>query len=218
MSGVERLTLGKMQNPVRGFLHGGAAVASAIGLAALIVHARGDASRVVGATVFGASLLAMYVVSALYHSIPWRERTKAWLQRVDHAMIFLVVAGTMTPVAIATLEDGNLLAVLLSVWGVAISGITLKLVLRRPHTWLSITLQMLMGGSIVFWLPRLLDRFGWVGAWPILAGGAAYTLGMVIFATKRPRLFPRVFSAHELFHVLVVAASTLHFTAVWRVL
>ncbi len=214
---MERLTLGKMQNPVRGILHGTAAVLSAVGLAALVVHARGDATRMTGAIVFGTSLLSMYVISALYHSIPWRTRTKAWLQRVDHSMIFLVVAGTMTPVATATLEGGALLAVLLSVWGMALTGIVLKLVLRRSLTWLSITLQMVMGLSLVFWLPRLFDRFGWSVTWPILAGGAAYTIGMIMFATRWPRLSPRVFSAHELFHVLVVAASSLHYVAVWQV-
>ncbi len=215
---MERLTLGRMQNPVRGFLHGAAAIASAVGLAALVVHVRGDASRVTGAVVFGVSLLAMFVVSALYHSIPWRERTKAWLQRVDHSMIFLLVAGTTTPVAIATLEGGPLAAVLIGIWGVAATGITLKLVLRRPLTWLSITLQMLMGFSLVLWLPGLFSRYGWGATWLILGGGAAYTIGMIIFATKRPRLFPRVFSAHELFHVLVVTASSLHYAAVWKVL
>lgn len=215
---MERLTLGRMQNPVRGFLHGFGAIASAVGLGALVAHAWGEASRVVGALVFGLSLLAMYVVSTLYHSVPWRERTKAWLQRLDHSMIFLVVAGTTTPVAIAALEGGALLAVLVTVWGLAATGITLKLVLKRPLTWLSITLQMVMGFSLILWLPQLFDRFGWPATWPILAGGAAYTVGMIMFATKRPRLFPRVFSAHELFHVLVVTASSFHFVAVWQVL
>lgn len=215
---MERLTLGRMQNPVRGFLHGFGAIASAVGLGALVAHTWGEASRVVGALVFGLSLLAMYVVSALYHSVPWRERTKAWLQRLDHSMIFLLVAGTTTPVAMAVLEGGALLAVLATVWGLAATGIILKLVLKRPLTWLSITLQMLMGFSLILWLPQLFDRFGWSATWPILAGGVAYTVGMIMFATKRPRLFPRVFSAHELFHVLVVAASSFHFVAVWKVL
>lgn len=216
---MDRVTLGKMQNPVRGFLHGVGAVASAIGLTALVVHVWGDGtSKVTGAFVFGISLVAMYVISALYHSIPWRERTKAWMQRVDHSMIFLVVAGTITPVAISALDGGALLAALLSVWGLAVTGIVLKFVLKRSLTWLSITLQMVMGSSLVFWLPRFFDRFGWAVTWPILAGGAAYTAGMIIFATKRPRLFPRVFSSHELFHVLVITASSLHFAAVWQVL
>ena len=218
VSVMERFTLGNMQNPVRGFVHGGAAVASAIGMGALVTHVWGSTSRVVGAVVFGLSLMAMYVVSALYHSIPWRERTKAWMQRVDHSMIFLLVAGTTTPVAISVLSGGALAAVLIGVWIIAATGIVLKLVLRRPLTWLSITLQMLMGYSVVFWMPTLFDRYGWAGVWPILAGGVAYTVGMIIFATKRPRLFPRVFSAHELFHVLVVTASSLHYAAVWQVL
>lgn len=214
---TERITLGKMQNPVRGFLHGAAALVSAVGLGFLVARTWGDGSRLVGAIVFGLSLVAMYTVSALFHSVPWREKAKRWMQRVDHSMIFLLVAGTTTPIAIAIL-DGWLLALDLAVvWGIAVVGITLKLTLRSPLTWLSVTLQLLMGWSAVVWFPTLLSEAGWSVTWPVIAGGLAYTVGVVFYATQRPRLFPRVFSAHELFHVLVVTASSLHWLAIWRV-
>ena len=206
-----------MQNPVRGFLHGGAAVLSAVGLGFLVARTWGEGGRLIGAIAFGVSLVAMYTVSALFHSIPWREAAKRWMQRVDHSMIFLLVAGTMTPIAIVIL-DGWLLALDLAVvWGIAIVGITLKLTLRSPLTWLSVTLQLLMGWSAVAWFPTLLAEAGWSVTWPVIAGGLAYTVGVVFYATQRPLLFPRVFSAHELFHVLVVTASTLHWVAIWRV-
>ncbi|MEX1281469.1 MAG: hemolysin III family protein [Acidimicrobiia bacterium] len=215
---VERLTLGRMQNPVRGFLHGGAAVVSAVGLGLLVARVWGDGSRMVAAIVFGVSLVAMYTVSALFHSIDWRPTVWRWMQRVDHSMIFLLVAGTTTPLAIAGLSGWPLVGALGVVWGIALVGITLKLTLRSPLTWLSVTLQLIMGWSAVVWFPALLERFSWAEAWPIIAGGLAYTIGVVFYATQRPRLFPRVFSAHELFHVLVVTASSLHFAAVWRLL
>ncbi len=101
---MDRLTLGKMQNPIRGFLHGGAAVATVVGLVFLIIRAWGSAAALVGALVFGLALLVMYTVSSLYHSIPWGKTWKTRLQRVDHSMIYLVVAGTFTPVAIAVLD------------------------------------------------------------------------------------------------------------------
>ncbi len=215
---VERLTLGRMQNPVRGFLHGGAAVVSAVGLGLLVARVWGDSSRMVAAIVFGVSLVAMYTVSALFHSIDWRPTVWRWMQRVDHSMIFLLVAGTTTPLAIAGLSGWPLVGALGVVWGIAVVGITLKLTLRSPLTWLSVTLQLIMGWSAVVWFPALVERFSWAEAWPIIAGGLAYTIGVVFYATQRPRLFPRVFSAHELFHVLVVTASSLHFAAVWRLL
>jgi hemolysin III len=215
---MDRITLGRMQNPVRGFLHGSAAVASVVGTAFLVIHAWGNAAHVAGAFIFGFSLLGMYTVSALFHSVPWRERTKHWMQRVDHSMIFVLVAGTTTPIAIAALGGGARIAVLSAVWGIAAAGIVIKLVAKRRLTWLSVTLQLLMGWSAAVWLPALFGRFGWTGVWPVLAGGALYTLGVVIYATQRPRLAPRIFSAHELWHTMVVTASSFHFVAVWQVL
>ncbi len=207
-----------MVNPVRGFLHGAAAVVSAVGLGFLVARTWGEGSRQVGALVFGLALIAMYSVSALFHSVPWRETAKRWMQRIDHSMIFLLVAGTTTPMAIAALDGWALALDLAVVWGIAVVGIVLKLTLKSPVTWLSVTLQLVMGWSAVFWFPTFLERFGWWGAWPVIAGGVAYTVGVVFYATQRPRMFPRVFAAHELFHVLVVTASSLHWLAVWRVI
>ena len=93
----ERLTFGKMQNPVRGFLHGAAAAASLVGTVLLWTRGAGDVSRQLALLVFGVSLLALYTVSSLYHSVPWREPWKARMQRLDHAMIYVLVAGTYTP-------------------------------------------------------------------------------------------------------------------------
>jgi len=104
-----------MQNPVRGFLHGSAAVASIVGTAFLVFHAWGNVAHVVGAIIFGVSLVGLYTASALFHSVPWRERTRYWMQRVDHSMIFVLVAGTTTPIAIAALDGGARIAVLAAV-------------------------------------------------------------------------------------------------------
>jgi len=212
---VDRLTLGKMQNPIRGFLHGGAAVATVVGLVFLIIRAWGSAAALAGALIFGLALLVMYIVSSLYHSIPWGQRWKTRLQRVDHSMIYLVVAGTFTPVAIAVL-DGVSLAVSLSVlWGIAATGIVMKSLLPNVKTWLSVSLQLSMGWIAIAWVPRIVEGLGWSAVALILLGGLCYTFGAVIFLTKWPKLLPRSFSYHELFHVLVVTASVLHFMAIW---
>ncbi len=211
---MDRLTLGKMQNPVRGFLHGSAAVATAIGLVVLLDRARGRWGAVAGALVFGGALLAMYVISTLYHSIPWDPRWKKRLQRIDHSMIFLVVAGTFTPIALASLEGSALLLGLGVVWGIAVTGILLKMVMPNVRTPLSVTLQMVMGWSALIWLPWIWRELGAGAIALIVLGGLCYTVGTVIYAAQRPRLFPRTFSHHELFHVLVIAGSTFHFFAI----
>ncbi len=211
---MERLTLGKMQNPIRGFLHGTAAVAAVVGLFVLLERAWGNAAAAAGALIFGIALLAMFVVSSLYHSVPWGAAWKDRLQRIDHSMIFLLVAGTFTPVAIATV-DGVLLAVLLSaLWVTALAGIILKVSMPNVKTSLSVTLQLAMGWSALILMPWVLSRLGWEAAVLIALGGLCYTAGTVIFMSKRPQLFPRTFSYHELFHVLVIAGSSLHFLAV----
>lgn len=205
-----------MQNPVRGFLHGGAAVASLVGLVVLLAAHRGGWTAGVALAVYGGSLVAMYTVSALYHSLPWGPAWKERMRRVDHSLIFLVVAGTYTPIA-AIVLDGPWRSVSLTVvWGVAIVGIVLKFLRRSVSTGLSVTLQMVMGWGAILPMWEVGRRLGLEPVLLVFAGGLCYTVGMIFFATKRPRLFPRVFSYHEAFHVLVVAGSLLHFLVVVR--
>lgn len=211
---MERLTLGKMQNPIRGILHGFAAIASTVGLGLLLSRAWGNTTAIVGALVFGMALLIMYTVSSLYHSIPWGDAWKQRLQRIDHSMIYLLVAGTATPIAIAALEDVMLVVGLSLIWSIAMVGILLKALLPNVRTYLSVTLQMVMGWLAVLAVPQIYSKLGPGAVLLIFLGGLCYTVGVVIFTTKRPRLFPKTFSYHELFHVLVIAGSTFHFFVV----
>jgi hemolysin III len=203
-----------MQNPIRGLLHGSAAVVAALGLAALVAQAGEKVSILVSVIVFGVALVAMFTVSALYHSVPWTQRWRTRMQRIDHSLIFVVVAATFTPLAFAALEGLPLAVGLTVVWGIAAVGITLKFTLRTPRTGLSIILQMAMGWSALIWLPWFASRLGWEAVALILVGGVCYTAGTVVFATKRPRLVPRSFGYHELFHALVVAGAAFHYWAV----
>ena len=188
-----------MQNPIRGFLHGGAALASLAGMALLLNRAWGRTTRAdrcarLRACVAGDGCTRW---SSLYHSVPWSERWKVRLQRLDHSMIYLMVAGTFTPIAIAALEGTSLAIGLGLVWSIALTGILLKTFMPGVKTWLSVTLQLSMGWLAVFWMPRIVDTLGFGAVVLILAGGLLYTVGAVIFMTKRPRLLPRHFSYHE---------------------
>lgn len=203
-----------MQNPVRGLLHGTAALAALAGTVYLVQRAWDSTAALVGSLVFGLALLVMYTVSSLYHSVPWGAEWKRRLQRVDHSMIYLVVAGTFTPIAIAGLEEPAIWWCLGLVWSIAVVGIALKLVLPAVSTGLSVTLQLIMGWTVILWIPQIWGSLGPEAIVLIAVGGLFYTVGSVIFLTKRPRLFPRAFSYHELFHVFVVLASVFHFLAV----
>jgi hemolysin III len=214
LDGHERIRLGKMTHPVRGFLHGTAAVVSTVGAVLITVLAAGGLARRASLLVFGLSLVGLYTVSALYHSIPWGELWKRRWQRLDHTMIHVLVAGTFTPLAIIVL-DGWLRAGTLTVqWLIVGVGAVHNLALKRPVQTASIALQTTQGWLALLLLWPLATRLPWTAIMLIVMGGVFYTVGMVIMVTGRPRLWPQVFSSHEVFHLLVVAASSLHFAAI----
>ncbi len=211
---LERLTLGRIQNPVRGLLHGTAAIAATVGLVFLLAANPGGLSLGVSLAIYGASLVIMFTFSSLYHAVRWSAEWKARMRRLDHAAIFLVVAGTFTPFAMVALDGAWRAVSLTTVWVAAVVGIVLKLTEKRVRLGPSVTIQNVMGWAAAIPMGRIAARLGGDTVAFIAAGGALYTVGMICFLTKWPRLSPRVFSAHELFHVLVVAASSVHFYAV----
>jgi hemolysin III len=204
-----------MQNPVRGFLHGSAALASVLGTIILVARAASLSSRVAVA-VYGLGLVALYSTSSLYHSIPWREKWKKRMQRLDHAMIFVLIAATFTPIG-AIVFDGWVRVVSLGIaWSIASVGVGHHLLIRNQRFHLSIGLMVTMGWLSLPLMVPMANRAGLALVGLIAAGGIVYTVGMVIVVTNRPRLWPRVFSSHELFHVFVVTASIFHFAAIYR--
>jgi hemolysin III len=207
----ERLTLGKMQNPVRGFLHGTAVVASVIGAVFLCARCSGDVPRHLALLVFGVSLVGLYTGSSLYHSVPWQRVWKKRMQRVDHSMIYLLVAGTYTPLACIVLNGWLSWVALGTAWGIALIGILQKIFLPRVGDWFSISLQTAQGWVGLPLLVPLAQRLPYPAVLLAALGGILYTAGMVCMVTERPRLWPRVFSHHEVFHVCVVAGSAAHY-------
>jgi hemolysin III len=204
-----------MQNPVRGFLHGSAAVLAVAGACALVVRGASLPGRIALA-VYGLGLVALYTTSSLYHSIPWRETWRKRMQRLDHAMIFVLIAGTFTPIGAIVLDGWVRIASLGVAWLIALSGVGHHMFISNQRFHLSIGLMVTLGWLSVPLMVPLANRAGLALVIFIAAGGILYTVGMVFVVTQRPRLWPRVFSSHELFHVLVIAASALHFVAIWR--
>jgi hemolysin III len=212
---VDRVTLGRMQHPVRGFLHGTAAVFSLAGMIVLTVKTSGDLPRMLTMLVFGGSMVALYTTSSLYHSVPWKERWKRRMQRFDHSMIFLLVAGTYTPISFNVLTGPWKWITLGVVWGIALFGILQKMLLPKVRNWLSFTLYMVMGWFAVIPVEELFDRLPLEAMVLLIVGGASYSVGMILLIAKRPKLSPRIFSYHEVFHILVITGTLLHFLMIF---
>ena len=204
-----------MQNPVRGFLHGAAAVAAVIGSIALVIRIPSVSGRI-AAAVFGLAMVGLYTTSSLYHSIPWQDLWKRRMRRLDHSMIFVLIAGTYTPMAGIVLQGRMRVLTLAIVWTIAAVGVAQQAFFPRENTAFPIALMTTLGWLAVFIVVPLANRAGLAAVALIAGGGLLYTVGMVFLVTNRPRLWPRVFSYHELFHVLVVAATAMHFLATWH--
>ncbi len=202
------------QRPLlRGWFHLYAAIAAIAGAVLLVLLANSPRAYV-GAAIFGASLILLYTTSAAYHRITWSPRLRGIVRRLDHSMIFALIAGTYTPISLLVLNTAWWISVLSVVWGIAAAGILLKVVLPGAPKWLSVTLYVIVGWLALVTLPQLLAWFTIGSLALLLLGGVLYTLGGVVYAAGKPNPYPRWFGYHEVFHVLVIAGSVLHYTLV----
>ena len=208
------LQIGRMQNPVRGILHGTSAVVSVVGLVALLGSGL-DGGLMVAVAIYGLSLIALYTTSSLYHSVPWREVWKGRLQRLDHTMIYVLVAGSFTPFLVAAVSGTWLVVGLAGIWGLTAVGLAREVWLLNGRT--IFVVQLLLGAACAVPLLLIITTLDATTSSLVVAGGVIYLVGVAMFARHWPRLLPGVFSHHELFHVFVVSASIAHFIGVWRI-
>jgi hemolysin III len=207
----------EMRPRLRGVFHQYAFFASLLLGAVLVVGSSGPAERT-SAVVFATALAAMFGISALYHRITWRPRTRLWMRRLDHAAIYLLIAGTYTPFALLALTDVWRWTILPVVWGGALVAIVLKLAWVDAPKWLAVAIGIALGWIGVVALPQLWAHAGLTGVALLLAGGILYTSGAIVYAWRRPDPVPAVFGYHELFHALVIAAAACQYAAVAFVL
>lgn len=197
---------------LRGWLHAITVLAVVAGAAVLLLVA--DSARAyVGGAIFAASLFLLYGTSATYHRVHWRPTARQVVKRLDHAMIFVLIAGTYTPLCLqVSLAWG--IPMLSVVWGIAGAGIVLKLLWPDGPRWLSVALYVALGWLALAAVSELVTWFSAVELAMLGIGGALYTVGGVVYAIRRPDPWPRVFGYHEIFHLFVVAGSALHYSLV----
>jgi hemolysin III len=198
---------------LRGVLHQYAFFVSVVCGVLLVLGASGARERV-SAIVFAAALATMFGVSALYHRITWRPGPRRWMRRLDHAAIYLLIAGTYTPFGLLALSGAWRWTILLVVWGGALTAIVFKLAWVDAPKWVAAAIAIALGWVGVVALPQLWDHAGLAGLLLLAAGGVLYTGGAVVYARGRPDPYPAVFGYHELFHALVIAAAACQYAAV----
>jgi hemolysin III len=197
---------------LRGVFHEVAA-AGALAAWVLLVAAAPAGVATAAAAVYGATLFALFATSALYHRPNWPPRARMVMRRLDHAAIYLLIAGTYTPLCLL-LGGGTGRSMLAVAWGGAALGILQSLLWVRAPKAVSAAIYLVLGWVVLPVVPALLRALG-PGALALLAaGGLAYTLGAVVYATRRPDPFPRVLGYHEVFHALVVVAAALQLAVV----
>ncbi|MBM6402752.1 hemolysin III family protein [Phycicoccus sp. CSK15P-2] len=196
---------------LRGWLHAGMTpVALAAGV--LLVVLASTTSAKVSAAVFAGTAVLLFGTSAVYHRGTWSPRVADVLRRLDHSNIFLIIAGSYTPFALL-LPTGQARTLLLVVWTGAVAGVLFRVLWAGAPRWLYVPVYVMLGWVAVFYFGPLLEHAGGaVMAWVVL-GGVLYSLGAVVYGTKRPNISPRWFGFHEVFHTLTILAFGAHVVA-----
>jgi hemolysin III len=180
----------------------------------LIILAR-TPKATLAVAIYALSLSALFGTSALYHRVNWtRPKMRMRMRRLDHSMIFFLIAGTYTPFALLALHGTLALAILVVVWIGAIAGAIVEMVWINHPKWASVLIYMSLGWVAAVAFPELWSSMGVAGALLIAAGGLLYTAGAVVYATQRPNPNPAIFGYHEVFHLFVIAAAITHFSAI----
>jgi hemolysin III len=186
-----------------------------LGLVALVLASSASVRWAV--VVYTAGVTMMYATSAVYHRGHWSAITRLRLRRLDHSMIMVAIAATYTPVAVAALDTSSARILLSVVWGLAVVGVVLQLVWLHAPRWLVAALYIGIGWTAIAFLPTLWRDLGVVSFSLLLLGGIVYSLGAVVYSTRRPDPVPAVFGFHEVFHVLVIVAGLVFYAAILRI-
>jgi hemolysin III len=196
----------------RGWIHAGVLpIVIAAGIV-LIVLADGVAAKVTGA-VFYASSILLFGNSALYHRFNWKPKTKLALKRIDHANIFLLIAGSYTPITWLALEREKAILLLAIIWGTAILGIGFRIFWITAPRWLYVPIYVGMGWGAMAFIADFMNANAAMMIL-ILVGGLCYTVGAVVYGLKKPNPFPGKFGFHEIFHTFTVLAFMCHWTGI----
>ena len=204
---------GPVKPRLRGVLHEYAFFVSLVCGVALILAAS-TVARALAASIYAVAVSGLLGTSALYHRVTWRPRARRWMRRLDHSMIFVLIAGTYTPVALLALKGSLASTILIVLWAGALGGVIFKLLWIDAPKWLFAAVYVALGLVTAAVFGELPAAIGWLGAAGLAIGGLLYVVGAVVYASGRPNPWPKVFGYHEVFHTLVLAAAALQYAVI----
>ena len=206
--------LKKLREPVNSLTHWGGAVLALIGLITLLIVGWSTPAKIISLAIYGVSLIFLFSASATYHMVQVKDKALEIFRKIDHAAIFVLIAGTYTPFCINAFEGFWKWGMLSIVWSLAVIGIIVKIFYIRAPRWLNASIYILMGWISVLAGGQMLAALpAWVFTWLII-GGVIYTPGAVVYMTKIFNFKPGVFGFHEVWHIFVLLAAAAHFVAV----
>jgi hemolysin III len=203
--------LKRLREPVNGLTHLGAAIAAALGLVGLWIIGHGNIITEISLTIYGVSLILMFSASAAYHLINARPKVTIYLRKLDHSSIYILIAGTYTPICIYYFTGFWQWGMVALIWGLAIAGICVKLVFINAPRWITAGIYLLMGWLGILGVREIFTAMPvWAWLW-LLMGGLFFSLGAAIYITKKMDFFPGVFGFHEVWHIFVILGCFCHF-------
>jgi hemolysin III len=207
------LPAGPIKPRLRGVSHEYAFFVS-LGCGVALILGASDGRARVAASIYAAAVSALFGTSALYHRVTWRPAARRWMRRLDHSMIFVLIAGTYTPVALLALKGSLASTILIVLWAGALGGAIFKLLWIDAPKWLFAGVYVALGlvtGAVFGELP---GTIGWLGVAGLATGGLLYVIGAIVYASGRPNPWPKVFGYHEVFHALVILAAGLQYAVI----
>jgi hemolysin III len=202
---------------LRGHFHQ-AAFFFALGACSMLFFNIHGARAIVATVIYSLSLVGLFGISALYHRPTWNPHQRVWMKRMDHAAIYVLIAGTTTPICLLALSKIAGVKLLWILWSAAIFGILQSLFWVTAPKWFSALLYIAVGCLIVPYLPEFKEALAANNVLLIIAGGIVYIVGAIIYALKKPNPSPRFFGYHEIFHLLVIIGATLHFLVIAKLI
>jgi hemolysin III len=202
-----------MKPKLRGVSHQYAFFVS-LGCGVALILAASDGRARLAACIYALAVSALLGTSALYHRVTWRPRARRWMRRLDHSMIFMLIAGTYTPVALLALKGSLATTILIVLWAGALGGVIFKLLWIDAPKWLFAGIYVALGLVSAAVFGELPGAIGWLGVAGLAAGGLLYVVGAIVYASGRPNPWPKVFGYHEIFHALVIVAAGLQYAVI----